>query len=194
MDAPEVIYENRNVELLAFPLNHRIQTYGYMVREKKPQFNVRKELIAEYGLTLSEIGALKQGNDVVRLSEDGTQQVISNAEAAYLPYEPRSYAYCSDTAPFPELASWIRGVTLLYHEATFPQDMSEMAARTFHSTSLQAASVARDAKAGHLIVGHYSSRYPSVDFFLEEMKAVFPDCTLAHDGDVFELPLVRNGR
>ena len=194
MDAPEVIYENRNVELLAFPLNHRIQTYGYMVREKKPQFNVRKELIAEYGLTLSEIGALKQGGDVVRLSEDGTEKVISNAEAAYLPYEPRSYAYCSDTAPFPELASWIRGVTLLYHEATFPQDMSEMAARTFHSTSLQAASVARDADAGRLVVGHYSSRYPSVDFFLEEMKAVFPDCTLAHDGDVFELPLVRNGR
>ena len=182
MTAPEVVYENRNVELLAFPLNHRVETFGYIIREKMPQFNVRKEAIAEYGLTLSEIGTLKRGEDVVR--ED---MVIANSEAAYRPYHPRSYAYCSDTAPFPELAQWVKGVSVLYHEATFPAEMEEMAAKTYHSTTLQAAQCARDAGVGRLLVGHYSSRYPSVDFYLDELCSVFPDSFLTRDMDVVEI-------
>ncbi len=182
MSEPTVVYENRTVELLAFPLNHRVETFGFIIREKIPPFNVRKDAISRYGLTLAEIGALKRGEDVVR--EDC---VIPNAEVAYRPYEPRSYAYCSDTAPFPELAEWIKGVTLLYHEATFPVDMSEMAVKTFHSTTLQAAQTALDAGVGRLIVGHYSSRFPSVDFYLDELRSIFSSTDLAHDGDVFHI-------
>ena len=187
MSGPETVYENRTVELLAFPLNHRVETFGFIIREKMPPYNVRKEAIAKYGLSVAEIGRLKGGEDVVR--EDG---VIPLAEAAYLPYVPRSYAYCSDTSPFPELAQWIKGVSLLYHEATYPADMEEMAQKNFHSTTLQAAKVALEAGVGRLLVGHYSSRYPSVDFFLDELRSVFPDTDLAHDGDVVEIPYLRN--
>ena len=182
MTSPEVVYENRNVELLAFPLNHRVETFGYIIREKMPQFNVHKDAIAKYDLTLSEIGTLKRGEDVVR--ED---MVIANSEAAYRPYNPRSYAYCSDTAPFPELAQWVKGVSVLYHEATFPAEMSEMAAKTFHSTTLEAARCAQDAGVGRLLVGHYSSRYPSVDFYLDELRSVFPESYLTRDMDVVEI-------
>ena len=182
MAAPEVVYESRNIELLAFPLNHRVETFGYIIREKMPPFNVHKEAIAKYGLTLSEIGTLKRGEDVVR--ED---MVIANSEAAYRPYQPRSYAYCSDTAPFPELAQWVKGVSVLYHEATFPAEMTEMAAKTFHSTTLQAAQCAKDAGAGRLLVGHYSSRYPSVEFYLDELRSVFPESYLTKDLDVVEI-------
>ena len=104
-----------------------------------------------------------------------------------MPFAPRSYAYCSDTAPFPELAEWIKGVTVLYHESTFPAEMEEMAAKTHHSTTLQAAKTALDAGVGKLLVGHYSSRFPSVDFFLDEIRSIFPDAELAHDGDVVEI-------
>ena len=186
MSEPQLVYENRRTELLAFPLNHRIDTYGFIIREKMPQHNVHKEAIAKYGLSIAEIGALKRGEDVVR--NDGPEPVvIPNSEAAYIPYTPRSYAYCSDTAPFPELAQWIKGVTVLYHEATFPAEMSEMAAKTYHSTTLQAAQTAKEAGVGRLLVGHYSSRYPSVDFFLDELRSIFPDTHLTHDMDVIEL-------
>ena len=184
MKEPELVYENRTTEMLAFPLNHRLETYGFLIREKMPQHNVKKDAIARYGLTLAEIGTLKRGEDVVR--ED---MVISNEEAAYIPYEPRSYAYCSDTAPFPELAHWVRGATLLYHEATFPDAMSEMAAKTFHSTTLQAARTALDAGVKRLLVGHYSSRYPDVSFFLDELRSIFPATDLAHDLDVIEIDI-----
>lgn len=183
MSEPEVVYQNRTVELLAFPLNHRVETFGFIIREKMPPYNVYKDAISRYGLTRAEIGSLKRGEDVVRKDE-----VIPHSVAAYLPYEPRSYAYCSDTAPFPELAQWIKGVTLLYHEATFPSEMSEMAEKTFHSTTLHAAQTALDAGVKRLLVGHYSSRFPSVDFYLDQLRSVFPDSDLAYDGDKVEIP------
>jgi ribonuclease Z len=182
MTSPEVVYDNRNVELLAFPLNHRVETFGFMIREKMPQFNVHKDAIARYGLSLAEIGTLKRGEDVVRES-----MVIKNTEAAYLPFKPRSYAYCSDTAPFPQLAEWVRGASVLYHEATFPADMAEMAEKTFHSTTLQAAQCALDAGVGRLLVGHYSSRFPSVEFYLDELRSVFPESYLTKDMDEIEI-------
>jgi ribonuclease Z len=182
MTSPEVVYENRNVELLAFPMNHRVETFGFMIREKMPQFNVHKDAIARYGLSLAEIGTLKRGEDVVRES-----MVIKNTEAAYLPFKPRSYAYCSDTAPFPQLAEWVRGASVLYHEATFPADMAEMAEKTFHSTTLQAAQCALDAGVGRLLVGHYSSRFPSVEFYLDELRSVFPESYLTKDMDEIEI-------
>ena len=182
MESPEIVYENRTVELLAFPLNHRVETFGYIIREKMPPFNIHKEAIEKYDLTLSEIGTLKRGEDVVR-----GDVVITNEEAAYRRYQPRSYAYCSDTAPFPELAQWVKGVSVLYHEATFPAEMAEMAAKTFHSTTLQAAQCAKDAGVGRLFVGHYSSRYPSVEFYLEELRSIFPDSFLTKDMDVIEI-------
>ena len=207
MSSPEVVYQSRTVELLAFPLNHRVSTFGFIIREKIPAYNVRKDAIVKYGLSIVEIGALKRGEDVVRPAgrlteacpeneyrpQSGTDEpmLIPFSEAAYVPFQPRSYAYCSDTAPFPELSEWIKGVNLLYHESTFPSSMAEMAEKTFHSTTLQAAQTALLAGVDRLIVGHYSSRFPSVDFYLDELRSLFPETSLAHDGDTFEIPLIK---
>ena len=167
--APELIMETKSVELYAFPLRHRMETYG---------------------LSLSEIASLKRGVDVVRHSEtDGKKEVIAVDKATYKPYIPRSYAYCSDTVGFPELSSWVKGVDLLYHEATYPALMADVAARTFHSTTLDAANCALEASAGRLVIGHYSSRFTDVSHFGEEARSVFADTILAKEGDIIEIPL-----
>lgn len=188
MTEPKLVYENRRTELLAFPLNHRVNTFGFIIREKVPQRNVKKDAIEKYDLSLSDIGTLKRGEDVIRETNENETFVIKNEDVTFYRYIPRSYAYCSDTAPFDKLKDWIKGVDVLYHEATFPIEMTEMAEKTFHSTTLQAAQVAKDADVKKLIVGHYSSRFPSVDFYLAEIQTIFPDVTLAHDGDVIEIP------
>jgi ribonuclease Z len=180
---PEVVMETRTVEVVAFPLLHGIETYGYIFREKEPLWNVRKECIGTYGLTLTEIGTLKRGEDVVR--DDGT--VISCAEAAYKPYTPRSYAYVSDTAVFPGEAEVLRGTTVLYHETTFLQEHEDKAAARFHSTTRQAAQVAADAGVSRLIIGHYSSRNTDHRLYEAECREVFPETYAACDGDVFEI-------
>ncbi|MBR4826887.1 MAG: ribonuclease Z [Bacteroidales bacterium] len=102
-------------------------------------------------------------------------------------YRAKSYAYCSDTAPFAELADWVKGVTCLYHEATYPLQMADKAAARFHSTTVDAARCAAAAGAGRLIVGHYSSRITDFDSFLAECRAIFPDTVAANDFDSFEI-------
>ena len=189
---PEVVFRTRTIELLSFPLNHRIETYGFIIREKEPAYNVKKDSIAGYGLSLAEIGTLKRGEDVVRCSAEGTE-TISVAEAAYKPYVPRSYAYCSDTAPFSALSGWVRGVDLLYHEATYPEDMKDLAVKTFHSTVVDAAECALEAGVGKLVIGHYSSRFSDLSIFLEQARKVFPDTVLAHELDTVEIPLKKSG-
>ena len=180
---PEVIFETRTVAVTAFPLLHGIETYGYIFREKEPMWNVRKECIAQYGLTLTEIGTLKRGEDVVRA--DGS--VISLAEAAYKPFEPHSYAYVSDTAVFPGEAEVLKGTTVIYHETTFLQEHEDKASARFHSTTRQAAQVALDAGASKLIIGHYSSRNTDQQLYEAECREVFPESYAASDGDVYEI-------
>ena len=201
---PQVLYRTKSFEILAFPLNHRLDTFGYMFRETMPQMNIRKEALSRYGFTLAEIGALKRGEDLIRpagpdvgadfmngfVRHSGTDSdlVIPNAEAAYLPYEPRSYAYVSDTAPFPELSSWVRGVDLLYHEATYLAELDDQARKRYHSTTLDAARCALEAGVGRLVIAHYSSRCQDPARYEAEARTIFPETYAANDGDVFEIP------
>ncbi len=200
---PEVIYSTKSLEVLAFPLNHKIETYGYLFREKTPQLNIRKDKLDEYGFTLAEIGTLKSGEDVVRpagrndsatfmngfVKYSGTDEplIIRNEDVTYLPYQPRSYAYCSDTAPFPELHEWVKGVDLLYHEATYLQKYALQAKQRFHSTTLQAAQCALDTGAKKLVIAHYSSRCRDVEMYQKECRTIFPETYAANDGDIFEI-------
>ena len=185
VSSPEPVFDAKSFEVYAFPLRHRIETYGYLFKEKEPLLNVRKELIEPHALTLTEIGALKQGRAVTRENGD----ILDPETFAYRPFVPRSYAYCSDTAPFPELSEWVKGVTLLFHEATYTSGLKELAEATNHSTASDAALCAAEAGAGRLLLGHYSSRYKDLEPFLEEAQKVFPDTLLAKDGDIIEIPL-----
>lgn len=208
---PKLIQRTPEVEVYAFPLRHSVETYGYLFMEVEPGLNVRKEAIERYGLTVEEILTLKAGQDFVRNADgvDGGsvrrsvaagdpcglgRQVIAAADVTYRPWEPRSFAYCSDTMPFPELAEWVRGVDLLYHEATYPEAMTQMAAAHFHSTTVQAARCAADAGVGRLVVGHYSSRFQDVNPFLDEVRAIFPASSLANEGDSFNIPIKKTFR
>jgi len=186
MKAPETVYEAKSFEVLAFPLNHGIETFGFIFREKKPQLNVWKHMLSRYEFTLTEIGTLKRGEDVVRDDE-----VIRCADAAYEPWEPRSFAYCSDTAPFPEEAAWVEGVDLLYHETTYLAERAEQAAKRGHSTTLQAAQCARDAGVKRMVIGHYSSRDRDTSLYEAECRTIFPETYAASDGSVFDIPLVK---
>ena len=183
MKAPETILETKSIEVRAFPLNHGIETFGFRFAEKEPPFNVRKEAIEQYGLTLTEIGTLKRGEDVVRA--DGSR--IPASEAAYKPFVPRSYAYCSDTAPFAEEAEWLRGTTVIYHEATYMQELADQGARRHHSTTLQAAKAALEAGAEKLLIGHYSSRSGEAKAYEAECRSVFPETFATSDGDIYQI-------
>ena len=183
MKGPETILETKSLRVEAFPLNHGIETFGFRFEEKEPPFNVHKEAIEKFGLTLTEIGTLKRGEDVLRA--DGT--TIPASEAAYKPFVPRSYAYVTDTAPFPEEAEWLRGTTVIYHEATYLHDLADQGALRHHSTTAQAAQVALAAGAAKLLIGHYSSRNTDIRPYEAECRAIFPETYATSDGEVYDI-------
>ena len=186
MKQPQVIYQTKKIAIEAFPLEHKIETFGFIVREKEPDLNIDKDALEKFHFTLEEIGTLKRGEDVVR---DDEKLIIPASEVTYRPFKPRSYAYCSDTSVFPEEADWVKGVDLLYHEATYLNELEDQAASRHHSTAAQAATVAREAGVGKLVLGHYSSRCRDKSLYEAEARAIFPESYAADDLDVFEVPL-----
>ena len=124
---------------------------------------------------------LKQGKDISL--EDGT--VIENHRLTLDPDAPKSYAFCSDTAYKPDLAQLIKGVTCLYHEATFLDIHQDLAVKTKHSTATEAAQIAAAAQVGQLILGHFSSRYPDLKEFVSQAQQHFKNVDLAEDGKGF---------
>lgn len=180
----ERVAEDGDLDVFAFPLRHRIPTNGYLIRERDRPANMRKDKLEEFDIHHSLISDIKAGGDYT--TPDGRR--IPHRELTAPAPAPRSYAYCSDTVYFPELSRYVRQVDLLYHEATFLHDMAEEAAEKGHATARQAAQVALDAGAKHLILGHFSARYRDVTAHEREARAVFPATTAARDLFRFVIP------
>lgn len=142
-EEPQEVYADGDIRVKAFPLNHGIPCYGYLVEE--------------------EVGQRRE------------------------PWKPRTYAYCTDTAPFPELPQWIAGVDVLYHEATYPQQYADKARQYLHSTTLDAATTALKAGVGQLLIGHYSSRVKDISIFEQECRTIFAGTKAVNDGDIIEI-------
>ena len=87
----------------------------------------------------------------------------------------------------PNLHEMISGVTVLYHESTYANDSKERAKLYYHSTSQEAAKVAKDAKVRKLLLGHYSSRYPTEEILLDEAKSIFPNSYLTNEGMIIKV-------
>lgn len=180
----EVIFEDDKVSVKTIPLHHRVYTNGYLFSEKEKPRKLNMLNISGY----DEIGRadylnLKAGKNYVL--ESG--KVILNSELTIAPKKSLSYAFCSDTAYKPDIIPIIKDVDLLYHEATFLDNRQDLAIKTKHSTTKQAALIAKIAKAKQLILGHYSGRYKDISVFKSEAKEVFENTKLAEPGKVFKL-------
>ncbi len=172
-----VIYDDRSLTVSTIRLNHRIHCCGFLFREKPTLPHIRRDMIDMYGIPLCMINNIKAGQDWT--TDDG--EVIPNERLVTPPAPTRSYAYCSDTAYMPDLAGRIKDVTTLYHESTYASDGEKNAAKYFHSTAKEAATVARDAGVKQLVLGHFSSRYSDESILLNEAREVFPNTILAEE-------------
>jgi ribonuclease Z len=171
----QLIFEDRRVEVYSFPLRHSIPTTGFLFLEKQRDRNMIAEKIEEYNIPTYAINGIKKGDDFT--TEEG--EVISNQELTKDPPKSLSYAFCSDTAYAGRTAEFVNEVDLLYHESTFLDEDKTRAKKTKHSTTLQAARVAREANARHLLIGHYSARFDDPQAFAKEAISLFPNVTAA---------------
>ena len=177
----EVIYEDNKVIVKTIPLIHRVYTNGYLFTEKPKPKKLHIDNIKQYSdIEKCDYNNIKAGRDFTL----STGEVIPNDELTIPPPPVKSYAFCSDTIYKPDIIPIIKNVTLLYHEATFLKDKEDLCDRTKHATAEQAAMIARDANAGKLIVGHFSSRYRDLNAFKTEAETVFKTVEIAEAGKI----------
>ena len=172
-------HEKFTVETL--PLDHRVYTNGYLFREKVGKRKINSAAVANYGVDVADMENLKKGKDIQLPNGDW----VENQLLTFDPAPPKSYAFCSDTAYKPDLAELVQGVSCLYHEATFLDTHQDLAVKTKHSTAEEAAQIAAKAEVGQLILGHFSSRYPDLNAFVEQAQRHFQNVHLAEDGKGF---------
>lgn len=178
-----VIYEDRSLTVESIPLRHRMPTCGFLFREKPTLPHIKRDMIDFYHVPVSQINNIKLGASWT--TPDG--DVVDNSRFVEPADPPRSYAYCSDTKYIPELHKLIDGVDTLYHESTYASDNADRARKYHHSTAQDAASVARDAHVGKLLLGHYSARYNDESVILREAQEIFPNSFLTNEGMVFDV-------
>ncbi len=181
--SPAVLYEDEDIFISTIILSHRIPCTGFLFSEKPRLRKLKKDKLHQFNIPVTAYNDLKAGLDYV--DEEGKR--IPNDQLTNDPRKPRRYAFCSDTIFDERLISIVKGVDLLYHEATFLSDKADRAMETFHSTAAQAAEIAKRAGVKRLIIGHFSARYKNLYPLLDEAKAVFTETTLAIEGDRFSI-------
>ena len=174
---PMLIYEDRSLTVTTIPLRHRMPCCGFLFAEKRCPNHIIREMVDFYQVPVYELNRIKNGADYVT-SEGKT---VSNNLLTRPSAPSRSYAYCSDTIYLPSIVEQIKGVDLLFHEATFANEDAPRAKETFHTTAAQAAEIARKAEVKKLLIGHFSARYEDENILLQEASAIFPDTQLAKE-------------
>lgn len=173
-----VLLDTPSLTVEAFPLYHRLPCTGFIFREKPKLRHLRGDMVKFYNIPVSSLQAVKEGADWV--APDGT--VVPNRALTTDADPAVSYAYCSDTMFDPRVAEAVKGVDVLYHEATYGDDLLSVAEERGHSTATQAGRIARMAGVKKLVIGHYSKRYTDVEVLAEQARKEFDVVLPANEG------------
>lgn len=179
----ELIFKDDKIAINTIPLDHRVYTNGFLFKEKAFDRKLLIDKAEEKHIDVAYYRKLKQGADVLNTKGE----LISNADVTIEGVPSKSYAFCSDTAYREDIVPIINNADVLYHESTFLEAHASLCAKTKHSTAKQAAEIAKKANVGTLILGHYSSRYNTLDDFKTEAQTVFDRVELAEDGKIFQI-------
>lgn len=178
-----VLIENDKFSVSCFSVIHRIETWGFIFREVKAPRKLLPDQLKFHQVPTSAYEQMKSGSDYV----DESGRVVANDSVTIAATPGRSYAYAADTLFDETIALKVKGVNTLYHEATYPTGWEEKAAKRFHSTTLQAARIAELAEVDRLLIGHFSSKYETLEIFEQEIKGAFERSDLALEGVTFRV-------
>jgi ribonuclease Z len=178
-----ILVDTPKFSVECFSTQHRIPCWGFIIREKRKPRKINKEKAVAYDIPAAFYDRLKDGEDY----ENKNGEIIKNELVTIANKAPRSYAFCADTRFDETLAEKTKDVTVLYHETTYLKDLEERALARFHSTTVQAATIAARAGVQRLLIGHFSSKYEKLDAFLTEAQEVFPDTYLAIEGVTYKI-------
>lgn len=187
---PRQIFSDKKIEVISFPVKHSISTCGFLIRELPREANIRRDMVDAFKIPVAKIREIKAGADYI--TPEG--ETISNEKLTWPPFKPRQYAFCTDTAFHSPIAEVVQNVDILYHETTFLSDMRDYAAKTMHSTTADAAEMAKLTNAKKLLIGHFSARYHNLTVFENETRELFENTEIAREGKTYTINSEREAR
>lgn len=175
-----ILVDDEHVTVECVLLKHNVISFGYKITEKdKPgELNVAK--LKELGIKPGPIYRQIKENPSVT-TDDG--QVLNREDFLGSPKRGKVISIFGDTTYMPQLESFVHNSDVLIHEATFAGGENELALNYGHSTTIEAAQLAKGGNVKQLVMTHISSRYQKNDtqVLLEEAQEVFPNTVIAHD-------------
>lgn len=179
----KTLIDTDKLTVKCFPTNHRIECYGFSFEQKKQPRSLLPEKAKEYEIPAVFYDRLTKGDDYTK--KDGS--VVKNEWVTEAAEPGKKYAFCADTKYDENILTHIEGFDMIYHEATYLDNLRERAELRFHSTTKQAALIAKKAGVKKLLIGHFSSKYDTLEEFEAEAKEVFPDTELALEGVAYTI-------
>lgn len=173
-------------KVTAYPLEHPLECYGYRIEEHDKPGALNAQALKTAGVPPGPLfQELKAGKTITL--EDGRQ--INGADYLAAPVPGKALAIFGDTGPCDAALDLAKGVDVMVHEATLDITMEAKANSRGHSSTRQAATLAREAGVGKLIITHVSSRYDDkgCQHLLRECRSIFPATELANDFTVFNV-------
>jgi ribonuclease Z len=180
---PEVLVDNDKIRISCFPTTHRIECYGFLFEEKEGKRKLLIEKVRKLNIPISFYSSLQSGLDYIT----SRGQVIKNESVTASPERGKKYAFCADTRYDETMIPYIYGADMIYHETTYLDNMADKAFERFHTTTRQAGEIARKAMIKKLLIGHFSSKYNTLEQFESECRDVFPETELAIEGVTYEV-------
>jgi len=180
---PEVLVDNEKIRISCFPTTHRIECYGFLFEEKEGKRKLLIDKVRKLNIPVSFYSSLQEGLDYIT----PRGQRISNEEVTTAPQQGKKYAFCADTRYDENMIPYIKDCDMIYHETTYHDNFREKAFERFHCTTKQAAEIARKAGVKKLLIGHFSSKYSTLEQFESEAREIFSNTELAIEGSTYEM-------
>ncbi|MBP8115603.1 MAG: ribonuclease Z [Chitinophagaceae bacterium] len=177
------LVDNEKLRVKCFRTNHRIECYGFSFEQKKQPRKLNLEKAKEFEIPTNFYDRLKNGEDYTK--KDGS--LIKNELVTETAEPGKKYVFCADTKYDESLLPHIQDADMIYHETTYLDNLRERAELRFHSTTKQAAELALKGGVKKLLIGHFSSKYDTLEEFEAEAREVFPNTELALEGVCFEV-------
>jgi ribonuclease Z len=178
-----ILVDNEKIRIKCFETNHRIQCFGFSFEEKMSKRKILVERARKYDIPLTFYSSLQNGLDYITPKGE----VVKNDTLTAAPEKGKRYAFCADTRYDESIIEHISGFDAIYHETTYLDNLYDKAFERFHSTTKQAATIAKRAMVKKLLIGHFSSKYSVLDAFEQEAREIFPGTELAIEGNTYEI-------
>ena len=172
-----LIVDEPAYSVYAHDANHTVPAFSYKFTEKDKPGRFRPEAAGEMGVPKGRLWGMLQRGEVVTV--DGREILPSQVMGERR--RGRTVGVSGDTSPTEGLKEFFRGCDYLVFDSTFSHELRERARETGHSTSTEAATLARDAGVRNLILTHFSARYPNEAVLVKEARMIHDSVLAARD-------------